>query len=231
MRVFPSSRLLLPERIAMIMSLLRRGIVVVILAMIATLVFRVWDTQRGAALEPWHTYVPADMHADEIDKSDWAAYLRREDSIFRDVRREVVDKIDEAARVPGNRYFAGSPIYPGNFKQDFNRSYTLEPAGPPVGAVVLLHGLTDSPFSLRHIARWYRDAGFAVVAIRMPAHGTVPAALTDVEWEDWAAATRLSVREARRRAGPSTPLHIVGFSNGGALAMKYALDALADDRL
>jgi alpha-beta hydrolase superfamily lysophospholipase len=55
--------------------------------------------------------------------------------------------------------------------------------------------------------------------------------LTDVEWEDWDAATRLAVREARRRAGPSAPLHIVGFSNGGALAMKYALDALEDERL
>ena len=35
----------------------------------------------------------------------------------------------------------------------------------------------------------------------------------------------------RRRAGPSKPLHIVGFSNGGALAMKYALDALDDKQL
>ena len=58
----------------------------------------------------------------------------------------------------------------------------------------------------------------------------MPAALTDVEWEDWSAATRLAVREARRRVGPGTPLHLVGFSNGGALAMKYALDALDDDR-
>ena len=215
----------------MIVRLLRRGSVVVILVIVAVLALRVWDTQRGPPLEPWHTYVPADVHADEIDKSDWAAYLRREDSIFRDVRREVVDKIDEAARVPGNRYFAGSPIYPGNFKQDFNRSYILEPDGPPVGAVVLLHGLTDTPYSLRHVARWYRDAGFVAVAIRMPAHGTVPAALTDTDWEDWSAATRLAVREARRRGGPSGALHIVGFSNGGALAMKYALEALADARL
>jgi alpha-beta hydrolase superfamily lysophospholipase len=215
----------------MIVKLLRRGIVVVILAMIVTLALRVWDTQRGPSLEPWHTYVPADMRADEIDKSDWAQYLRHEESIFSDVRREVVDKIDEAARVPGNRYFSGSPIYPGHFKQDFNRSYVLEPDGTPVGAVVLLHGLTDSPYSLRHVARWYRDAGFVVVAIRLPAHGTVPAALTDVDWEDWAAATRLAMREARRRAGPSAPLHIVGFSNGGALAMKYELEALADARL
>ena len=147
------------------------------------------------------------------------------------MRREVVDKVEDEGHALGNRYYAESPIYPGKFEHDFNRSYILEPEGPPVGAVVLLHGLTDSPYSLRHIARRYRELGFVAVAIRMPAHGTVPAALTDVEWEDWDAATRLAVREARRRAGASAPLHIVGFSNGGALAMKYALDALEDDRL
>ena len=216
---------------ARVLRFLRRMLVLLVVAVAAIVALRAWDSQRGPPLEPWHTYVPHDLHAAEIDRTDWASYLKHEDEIFRDVRREVVHKIDEAARVPGNRYFAGSPIYPGNFKQDFNRSYTLEPDGPPVGAVVLLHGLTDTPYSLRHIARRYREKGFLAVAIRMPAHGTVPAALTDVEWEDWDAATRLSVREARRRVGPGKPLHIVGFSNGGTLAMKYTLDALEDDRL
>lgn len=45
------------------------------------------------------------------------------------------------------------------------------------------------------------------------------------------AATRLAAREAVRRAGTGKPLHIVGFSNGGALAVKYALDAIARDDL
>jgi alpha-beta hydrolase superfamily lysophospholipase len=36
----------------------------------------------------------------------------------------------------------------------------------------------------------------------------------------------LAVREATRLAGENVPLHLVGYSNGGALAMKYALDAL-----
>jgi alpha-beta hydrolase superfamily lysophospholipase len=215
---------------ARVLRFLRRVLVLLVVAVVAILGVRAWDAQRGPPLDPWHTYVPDDLHAPEIDKADWASYLEHEDKILRDVRREVVDKVDEAARVPGNRYFAGSPIYPGNFKQDFNRSYSLAPNGPPQGAVVLLHGLTDSPYSLRHIARRYRDDGFVAIAIRMPAHGTVPAALTDVEWEDWDAATRLSVREARRRA-PGKPLHIVGFSNGGTLAMKYTLDSLSDDRL
>jgi alpha-beta hydrolase superfamily lysophospholipase len=216
---------------ARVLRFFRRVLVLLVVAVIAVMAVRVWSSQRGPPLDPWHTYVPPDLHAAEIDEADWASYLEHEDEIFHDVRREVVDKIGESARVPGNRYFAGSPIYPGNFKQDFNRSYSLEPDGPPVGAVVLLHGLTDSPYSLRHIARRYRDKGFVAIAIRLPGHGTVPAALTDVEWEDWDAATRLSVREARRRVGPDKPLHIVGFSNGGTLAMKYTLDALEDDRL
>ena len=97
--------------------------------------------------------------------------------------------------------------------------------------MVLLHGLTDSPYSLRHIARRYREAGWVVVAIRLPAHGTVPGALSDVRWEEWHAATRIAVEEARRRSGPSTPLQLVGFSNGGALAMMYALDALGDPKM
>jgi alpha-beta hydrolase superfamily lysophospholipase len=213
------------------LTLLRRLLTLLVVAAVALLVARAWDSQRGPPLDPWHTHVPHDWHAAQIDKADWAAYLRAEAAAFREVRTEVVDKLDDEARTPGNRYYAGSPIYPGNFAQDWNRSYILEPDGAPVGAVVLLHGLTDSPYSLRHVARAYRDRGFVAVAIRMPGHGTVPAALTDIEWEDWDAATRLSVREARRRAGPTRPLHIVGFSNGGALAVKYALDAVDDERL
>ena len=216
---------------ARVFRFLRRVLVLLIVFAATLLVARAWDSQRGPDLEPWHTYVPHDMHADQIDKADWASWLKAEDAVFRGVRAEVTDKLDDEAKVPGNRYYDGSPIYPGHFAQDWNRSYILEPDGPPVGAVVLLHGLTDSPYSLRHIARRYRDEGFVAVAIRMPAHGTVPAALTDVEWEDWDAATRLAVREAVRRAGPGKPLHIVGFSNGGALAMKYALDVLDNKQL
>ncbi len=214
-----------------LLRLLKRVLLVLTVVAATLIVARAWDSQRGPPLELWHTYVPNDMHASQIDKVDWAEYVKAEEAIFRDVRAEVVDKVEAQAHALGNRFYAGSPIYPGNFAHDWNRSYILEPDRTPVGAVVLLHGLTDSPYSLRHIARRYRDLGFVAVAIRMPAHGTVPAALTDVEWEDWDAATRLAVREAVRRAGPSKPLHIVGFSNGGALAMKYALDALEDDRL
>ncbi|MCX7892442.1 MAG: alpha/beta hydrolase [Burkholderiales bacterium] len=202
------------------------------LVVVATVVgVRTWDIMRGQPLSVWHKYVPADLHAAEIAKLDWAGYLAAEERLFQDVRRNVVERIAPEDRIPANRYYAESPIYPGRFKTDWNRSYLMEPDGPPVGAVVLLHGLTDAPYSLRHVARLYRSRGFVAIGIRLPGHGTVPAGLTSAEWEDWVEATRLAVREATRRAGPSRPLHVVGFSNGGALALKYALDALGDPQL
>jgi alpha-beta hydrolase superfamily lysophospholipase len=214
-----------------VVKVLKWGAALLGASLLTLLAVRAYDAHRGAPLELWHTHVPHELTAKEIAKADWNAYLAAEKAIFDDVRKEVTDKLEPADRIDSNRYYAGSPIYPGRFEQDWNRSYTLEPDGPPVGAVVLLHGLTDSPYSLRHIARRYRESGYVPVAIRLPGHGTVPSGLTDVEWEQWSEATRLAVREARRRAGPSAPLHLVGFSNGGALAMKYALDAIGDKTL
>jgi alpha-beta hydrolase superfamily lysophospholipase len=213
------------------LRILKRGAVLLAAIAVTLIAVRIYDTQRGPPLELWHTYAPPELSADEIDNADWRRYLAAEQALFDDVRVEVTAQLDAPDRLPVNRYFDGSPVYPGNFAQDWNRSYVLEPDGAPVGAVVFLHGLTDSPYSLRHIARSYRAHGYVSAAIRLPGHGTVPAGLTEVEWEDWMAATRLAVREARRRIGPAQPLHLVGFSNGGALAMKYALDAIEDPQL
>ncbi|MCE2970018.1 MAG: alpha/beta hydrolase [Burkholderiales bacterium] len=208
-----------------------KWIFILLLLLLATVLgLRAWDAWRAEPLKLWHTHVPDDVRAKAIDQLDWAGYLALEKKLFDDVRREVTDQLPEEDRVLSNRYFSGSPLYPGGFKNDWNRSYILLPAGKPVGTVVLLHGLTDSPYSLRHVARRYRDLGWVAVAPRLPGHGTVPSGLSEVEWEDWTAATRLAVREAQRLA-PGAPLHVVGFSNGGALAMKYALDALDDVQL
>src|SRR5215813_6840140 len=211
--------------------ILRTLLILIIGAGFALLVLRAYNSLNGPALQPWHTYVPTELHADELDHADWARYLAQEDAIMGQVRAEVSGKLSSEARVPTNRYYEESPVFPPHFKQDWNRSYVMEPKGAPRGVVVLLHGLTDSPYSLRHIARRYVDHDFVAIGIRLPGHGTVPAGLTDVRWEDWMAATRLAVQQARRRVPPPAPLHLVGFSNGGALAMKYSLDALDDPSL
>ncbi|MBN9437901.1 alpha/beta hydrolase [Bosea sp. (in: a-proteobacteria)] len=210
---------------------LKRGGAVLVIVALSLLGLRIYDTQRGAPLEPWHTFVPEELSIKELDRAGWADYLKAEDKAFASVRAEVTQKLDPEERVPVNRYFDGSAIHPAHFKQDWNRSYVMEPEGKPVGVAVFLHGLTDSPYSLRHVARQYRERGFVAIAIRLPGHGTVPAGLTEVEWQDWLAATRLAVREARKRVDAAAPLHLVGFSNGGALALMYALEALENKEL
>lgn len=210
---------------------LRRGAAVLVIVALSLFGLRIYDTQRGAPLEPWHTFVPQELSLAQLDRGSWDDYLAAEAAAFASVRAEVTQKLEPDERIPVNRYFDGSAIYPGHFKQDWNRSYIMEPEGKPVGVAVFLHGLTDSPYSLRHVARQYRDRGFLAIAIRLPGHGTVPAGLSEVEWEDWLAATRLAVREARRRVAPQVPLHLVGFSNGGALALMYALEAIEKPEL
>lgn len=209
-----------------LLRLLRRAALLAAVALVTLLAVRIHDSERGPPLEPWHMVVPPELAAGEIDQADWAAWLRAEDAAFATVRMEVTERLELPQRVPANRYFAASPMHAARFPQDWNRSFVLMPDGAPAGAAVLLHGMTDSPYSLRHVARRYRDRGFVAVAVRLPGHGTVPAGLASATWEDWLATTRLAVREARRLAGADRPLHLVGYSNGGALALMHALDAL-----
>ena len=98
------------------------------------------------------------------------------------------------------------------------------PAGEIAGGALLIHGLTDSPYSMRAVGETLKAGGYYGLALRMPGHGTVPAGLTTAVWEDWLAAVRLGVRHVRERIGPDKPLVLVGYSNGGALVLKYALD-------
>lgn len=209
-----------------------RILALILLVCVATLIgLRLYDIQQSPPLAVWHTYVPDELDRETLAHSTWQDYLAREQKIFEQVREHVSEQLERQDRVESNRYFSGAAVHPANFGHDWNRSYVLMPEGTPAGVAVLLHGLTDSPYSLRHLAVHYRQAGYAVVAIRLPGHGTVPAALTDAGWEDWLAATRLAVREGRRLVPAPLPLHIVGFSNGGALALMSAMEAIDDPSL
>ena len=193
--------------------ILKRAAVLLAIIAVTLIAMRIYDTQRGPPLELWHTYVPAQWARTRSKQADWDQYLAAEQAVFDDVRAEVTAEAGPDGARAVQPVLRRQPDLSGHFAQDWNRSYVLEPDGAPAGAVVLLHGLTDAPYSLRHIARRYRELGF--VAVGDPAAGARHRSgrpLTDVVWEDWMAATRLAVREARRRVGPTRPLHIVGFS-------------------
>lgn len=93
----------------------------------------------------------------------------------------------------------------------------------PVGGALLLHGASDSPYSLRALAERLHRRGFEVLVMRLPGHGTAPVGLTRARSEAWAAAVRIGARHAASRLPPGRPLYLVGFSTGGVLAVEYAL--------
>src|SRR5208282_4972324 len=99
---------------------LLKVVLIVFAAAFATLVgLRAWDSQRGPPLEPWHTFVPHELRARAIDAADWPEYIDAENRIFESVRDEVTRWLPARDRIPLNRYFEGSPIYPGHFRQDW----------------------------------------------------------------------------------------------------------------
>jgi alpha-beta hydrolase superfamily lysophospholipase len=181
-------------------------------------------------LRPWHLVVPAgEPSAAELDEGmDLAAYLAREQAVMDDARRRV--EAEPGTQTAAGRYGPTSPMNPARFATDWNRTFELIPERPN-GLVLLLHGMTDGPYSARALGEHLHARGFHVLAPRMQGHGTTPAGLLDVQWEDWAATTRLAMRHLRAAGGPELPLVMVGYSTGAALALQHQLAALADPSL
>jgi alpha-beta hydrolase superfamily lysophospholipase len=69
-----------------------------------------------------------------------------------------------------------------------------------------------------------------VIGLRLPGHGTLPSGLVEATWQDMAAAVRLAVRHLASQID-GRPLYIVGYSNGAALAVEYALSTLEEPGL
>jgi alpha-beta hydrolase superfamily lysophospholipase len=183
--------------------------------------------RRLPDLEPWHRIVPRDARAADLTpRTTLADYLALEEAAFRTVHDRIEQQLDPASRVPANRYNPDGFAHPSRLGTDWNRTQTLSPVTDAVGGALLVHGLTDSPYSMRALGEDLRARGYYVLALRVPGHGTVPAGLIDVTWEDWLAAVRVGARHVRTTIGAGKPLILVGYSNGGALVLKYALDAL-----
>jgi alpha-beta hydrolase superfamily lysophospholipase len=193
---------------------------------------RGFEARRHLPLEPWHRLVPrAEVAAADLpDTSTLAEYLARERELFAEVDRSLAADIARRDPLVPSRYTPQSVSSPTRLAWDGNRSFERVPTEVRAGAL-LVHGLTDAPYSLHRLADRLAAQGVYALALRMPGHGTVPAGLTVAVWEDWMAAVRLGMRHVRSRVGEGRPIFIVGYSNGGALAVKYALDALDEPAL
>jgi alpha-beta hydrolase superfamily lysophospholipase len=180
-------------------------------------------------LSVWHTTVLDQEFSVDSELENFTQYLELEERLFEQLDQEIYQKIESREQRAYNRYHRGSLADPERWPTNWNRSFVLSANKPEFG-VLLLHGMSDSPYSLRSIGQLLHSRGGYVIGLRIPGHGQAPSGLLHVEWEDMAAAVRLAMIELREKSDNSS-LYIVGYSNGGALAVQYALDFVADSSL
>ncbi len=150
------------------------------ISLVITVIFvRAFDSRTLPDLEPWHTtrFENEFTAKDEARGATYADYLQQEARVFAELEEKVIGDHDVPRIL--NRFDRDSDAYPEAFPVNWNRSFELRPAREPWGAIVLVHGLTDSPYSMRALAELYRDHGLLVVGTRMPGHGTAPSGLLD----------------------------------------------------
>ena len=200
-----------------------------VVAVVAIYLIRAFDSRSLRNLEPEHQMTfEAEFRNEKESETDWEAYLAVEDELYGELERSIIDKSRSGSFI--DRYSSQSQMFPESFGRNWNRSFEL-PAKSPRGVAILLHGLTDSPYSMRSTANLLVSQGYSVVAPRMPGHGFAVGGLRHASAEDWMAAVRIAVRHAQELPGSEQSLAIVGYSNGGLLALDYALTCNDDETL
>jgi esterase/lipase len=94
--------------------------------------------------------------------------------------------------------------------------------GQPRNAIVLVHGLTDSPYFMKDIGEYFcAKMGFDVYIPLLRAHGLKePEDMKDASLKEWRKDVRFAVDKAKESGGK---VSIGGLSTGGTLSVELAL--------
>lgn len=200
---------------------------VVLVLVLAVLVFKAFGARSMPDLEKWHEPPVIEDNLTRGNYEKFSDYLEKEkvymESIYKNVETVDGDAFNRFTPTPRSKC---SPYREG---KDLNRSFELPGKGEKKGGILLVHGLTDSPYHLRAEAKLFSENGYHVICLRLPGHGTVPGALLDVKWEEWYGAVKFGVEMLRKEISTlkDPRFFLGGFSTGGALTLRYVLDTLA----
>jgi len=104
-------------------------------------------------------------------------------------------------------------------------SVTVQPGAEPFSAdggpvgVLVCHGFTGSPRTIRPWAEYLAAAGLTVRAPRLPGHGTTWQDLNRTGWQDWYGAVEGAFDEL---SGRCEQVFVTGLSMGACLAFRLA---------
>lgn len=90
--------------------------------------------------------------------------------------------------------------------------------GGPIG-ILVLHGFTGQPKSVKEWARYLADQGHTVRAPRLPGHGTTWQEMNTTTWQDWYSEAERNYRELSEKC---EKVFVMGLSMGGSLTLRLA---------
>ena len=189
------------------------------LFLIVVLVIRAYlDGKGNPKLMSWHKAGQIkELNYDEYD--DIESYLI-------DEKKYLKEKYKEAEIKNGgsyNRYVRGSESSPyGHLEEDVNVSFEMVPKNPK-GGILMLHGLTGSPYSMRDIAKTFYDKGYYVLALRYPYHGTYPGELLNLNWKDFSKTAKFGAKIVKEKIQgiKNSKFYMLGFSTGATATLQY----------
>jgi carboxylesterase len=85
--------------------------------------------------------------------------------------------------------------------------------------VLLVHGFTGSPASMRPWGEFLHSKGYTVRVPLLPGHGTQPEDLNKVKWQEWPAKVEFELSELRKTCDV---IFLVGLSMGGGTVLNVA---------
>lgn len=111
---------------------------------------------------------------------------------------------------------------------DLSRPWRARGHSNPRGGLLLCHGFTGSPQSLRPWAQDHAGRGWAVDLPLLPGHGSIWQELARTTWQDWYGQVREAALDLSREHGP---IAVGGLSMGGALSLALAADPDLEGRI
>ena len=117
-------------------------------------------------------------------------------------------------RVDGNAPFE---LWPENYQSGDVKPFKR--------GVLLTHGLTDSPYFMRYLAKFFQQNGWRVMAILLPGHGTQPGDLLNMNYREWIKSVAYGVGKLNDEVDE---IYLAGLSTGATLNL---LQCIQDRRI
>lgn len=131
-------------------------------------------------------------------------------------RRILRNRVDITSENKDKILAANSPF---EWKPDANKC-SKNRQNRYTNGILMLHGLSDSPFHMQELAKHFLGKCYLVRAMLLPGHGTVPGDLLRTRYEEWIKAASYGINSFKDLVENIT---LAGFSTGGALSVHQAL--------